>query len=75
MRAAISVLLLILPAMAQNPWRVVTINVPGAIETQVRGVNNYGEIVVFTDHRLPFAFRECPPTLRCPPAALVASRS
>jgi hypothetical protein len=47
MRTLISVLLLIAPMMAQNPWRIVTINVPGALETQVRGVNNYGEIVGF----------------------------
>src|SRR5581483_892130 len=47
MRALISGLFLILPGFAQNPWRVVTINVPGALETQVRGVNNYGEIVGF----------------------------
>lgn len=47
MRALIPVLFLIAPLLAQNPWNVLTINVPGALETQVRGVNNYGEIVGF----------------------------
>jgi hypothetical protein len=47
MRALISVLFLIAPLTAQNPWHILTINIPGAIETQIRGVNNYGEIVGF----------------------------
>jgi len=59
MRPMISVLLLLLgslPLAAQNPWKFVTIDVPGATETQVRGVNNYGEIVGFYQ----------PPTSVCP---------
>jgi hypothetical protein len=47
MRALIPILFLIAPLLAQNPWNIVTINVPGALETEVRGVNNYGEIVGF----------------------------
>lgn len=47
MRILVSVLFLIAPLLAQTPWNIVTINVPGALETQVRGVNNYGEIVGF----------------------------
>ncbi len=47
MRAFISVLLLVAPLVGQNPWHILTINFPGAIETQVRGINNYGEIVGF----------------------------
>jgi hypothetical protein len=47
MRALVSILFLIAPLLAQSPWNIVTINVPGALETEVRGVNNYGEIVGF----------------------------
>jgi hypothetical protein len=47
MRAFISLLFLIAPLLAQNPWNAVTVNIPGALETEVRGVNNYGEIVGF----------------------------
>lgn len=47
MRTVLVFLCLISPAIAQNPWNIVTINVLGAIETEVRGVNNSDEIVGF----------------------------
>jgi hypothetical protein len=60
MRPMISVLLLMLgslPLAGQNPWKFVTIDVPGATETWVRGVNNTGEVVGY--YMLP--------TYTCPP--------
>jgi len=47
MRTLFTLICLISPLIAQNPWNTVSINVPGAIETEVRGVNNHGEIVGF----------------------------
>jgi hypothetical protein len=47
MRTLIGLLCLISPLIAQDSWHSVTINVPGAIETEVRGINNRGEIVGF----------------------------
>jgi len=47
MRTILALLCLMSPLMAQNPWNIVTINVLGAQETEVRGINNYGEIVGF----------------------------
>jgi hypothetical protein len=53
---------------AQSPWHIVTINVPGALQTQVRGVNNYGEIVGFyrSSTSVPFGrpSQSCSPYLR-----------
>lgn len=51
MRILITLLCLISPVVAQDSWQFVTVDAPGAIETEVRGVNNSGEIVGF--YRLP----------------------
>ena len=47
-RLSLTLLLTSLPLVGQgNRWHSVTINVPDATETWVRGVNNHGEIVGF----------------------------
>jgi hypothetical protein len=52
--------------MAQNPWRIAMINVPGALETQVRGVNNYGEIVGFYRPSTSVCLSEIPANAQVP---------